>query len=629
MVSRHNRLAARPRASSRLLWLSCLVVLCCCGPGVIAAIGASRDGSASSAPQLLNIEVSEGVLSPPFSSSQQIYSLDVGFLTSRLRLDVPVANGAARVRYEDQLADVLATGSLVIDVPQGRSNLTIVVGDRVYSVRIDRGFAAELQARQIVTNRPGNLLSGFDPTASDNFVGWSLAAEGDTLVVAEPVSERGVFPPRGPGFVRVFSKSPAGWEPQSGRLTASNAGNEDGFGYSIALSGDLLVVGAPFEDGAFSGVGASQSGDSLFDSGAVYVFRRIAGQFVQEEFIKSASPQGAAPGVNAGNLGFQVAAHGDLIAVSEGGCFCTAPVFPAVSLYERAEGGWQIKARIESSQNTVLSPSLVDPYGLWTAEAPSAPDNPNPKYGRSLDLDSSWLVIGDPTDRSMGIGVGADPLAPLGSARTGAVLLVDVKTLERVFVKPPAEQPSEVDGGFGGSASLSGESLAVGWPGEDSGPGGAGSSPKSGAVVLLRCSQGPVEQSPSWAVQSIVKAMQPSAGDRFGARVLLRGRLLFVWAPGDDSGGVGVSGPSGDSDVESGAIYIFEESGSAWVQVAKLKSWLPAPRQGLRFGAVMEMVGGELFVSDPFANASDSGGLAPLISGGPPTARNGAVVVVR
>ena len=42
---------------------------------------------------------------------------------------------------------------------------------------------------------------------------------------------------------------------------ASNSDNGDVFGVDVAISGDTVVAGAPFEDG---------SGDA---SGAVYVFR--------------------------------------------------------------------------------------------------------------------------------------------------------------------------------------------------------------------------------------------------------------------------------------------------------------------------------------------------------------------
>jgi hypothetical protein len=59
---------------------------------------------------------------------------------------------------------------------------------------------------------------------------------------------------------------------------ASNTGAGDGFGYSISLSGDTLVVGAvgdvTGEDSAATGVNGNQADNSASQSGAAYVFVR-------------------------------------------------------------------------------------------------------------------------------------------------------------------------------------------------------------------------------------------------------------------------------------------------------------------------------------------------------------------
>jgi hypothetical protein len=55
-------------------------------------------------------------------------------------------------------------------------------------------------------------------------------------------------------------------------LKASNTGSGDEFGYSVALSGDTLAVGAYHEASAAQGVGGNQADEGAQDSGAVYVF---------------------------------------------------------------------------------------------------------------------------------------------------------------------------------------------------------------------------------------------------------------------------------------------------------------------------------------------------------------------
>src|SRR6185436_1598141 len=59
---------------------------------------------------------------------------------------------------------------------------------------------------------------------------------------------------------------------QQAYLKASNTGTGDGFGHTMALSGDTLVVAAGNEDSNATGVNGDGSNNSATDSGAVYVF---------------------------------------------------------------------------------------------------------------------------------------------------------------------------------------------------------------------------------------------------------------------------------------------------------------------------------------------------------------------
>ncbi|MCP4488647.1 MAG: hypothetical protein GY820_15235 [Gammaproteobacteria bacterium] len=60
---------------------------------------------------------------------------------------------------------------------------------------------------------------------------------------------------------------------QQAYIKASNTGNYDAFGDSLALSGDTLAVGADSEDSSGTGVNSVTQGDnSAAGSGAVYVF---------------------------------------------------------------------------------------------------------------------------------------------------------------------------------------------------------------------------------------------------------------------------------------------------------------------------------------------------------------------
>ena len=75
------------------------------------------------------------------------------------------------------------------------------------------------------------------------------------------------------GVVYLFARSDDSWL-QRAYIKGSNTEAFDEFGGAIALSGDgeTLVVGAHGEDSAAKGIGGNQADNSVFDSGAVYVF---------------------------------------------------------------------------------------------------------------------------------------------------------------------------------------------------------------------------------------------------------------------------------------------------------------------------------------------------------------------
>ena len=98
-------------------------------------------------------------------------------------------------------------------------------------------------------------LTASDAAAVDRF-GTSVAINGDLAIVGAPLDDDG-----GPdsGSAYLFDGS-TGWS-QIAEFTASDAGRSDEFGYSVAISDDLAIVGAWGDDD-----GGSASGSAyLFD----------------------------------------------------------------------------------------------------------------------------------------------------------------------------------------------------------------------------------------------------------------------------------------------------------------------------------------------------------------------------
>src|SRR5690606_1013999 len=93
-------------------------------------------------------------------------------------------------------------------------------------------------------------------TAADDFFGWSVALDGDTALVGALREDDGGIDA---GAAYVFVRGGGSWSQQA-KLVAGDAEAWDQFGWSVALDGDTVLVGAYGED------------DGGADTGAAYVF---------------------------------------------------------------------------------------------------------------------------------------------------------------------------------------------------------------------------------------------------------------------------------------------------------------------------------------------------------------------
>jgi hypothetical protein len=148
---------------------------------------------------------------------------------------------------------------------------------------------------------------------------------------------------------------------------------------------------------------------------------------------------------------------------------------------------------------------------------------------------------------------------------------------------------SESSDSFGSNVALSGDghTLAVGAPYEDNSAKGVitnGSEStdenedqtfKSGAVYLFSNKSG------KWMQMAYVKASNAGAGDNFGTSLALNtdGTLLVVGAKGEDNSAKGVitngseiTDENATKTTDSGAVYIFSNSGDTWTQTTYIKA---------------------------------------------------------
>jgi hypothetical protein len=95
------------------------------------------------------------------------------------------------------------------------------------------------------TSEEAKLVAS-DPQAYDGF-GWSVAISSDTVVVGAQNDDHAGF--NSAGSVSVFVRSGTTWSEEAW-LTASDPETGAYFGTSVALSGDTLIVGAVPDDSA-------------------------------------------------------------------------------------------------------------------------------------------------------------------------------------------------------------------------------------------------------------------------------------------------------------------------------------------------------------------------------------------
>ncbi|MBN4077608.1 T9SS type A sorting domain-containing protein [bacterium AH-315-C20] len=122
-----------------------------------------------------------------------------------------------------------------------------------------------------------------DREANDEF-GKSIAISGTYAIIGaafEDHDETGGAFMSNAGSAYVFERDGAGVWNEAQKIVASDRATQDDFGWSVAIDGDQLVVGANLEDENESG------GATMTDAGSAYVFKRTAGSWTEVSKIVS------------------------------------------------------------------------------------------------------------------------------------------------------------------------------------------------------------------------------------------------------------------------------------------------------------------------------------------------------
>lgn len=384
-----------------------------------------------------------------------------------------------------------------------------------------------------------------------------------------------------------------------GYFKASNTGFFDWFGWSITISADgqTMAVGAPAEDSKATGVNGDQTNNETVNAGAVYVFVKENGLWVQEAYLKASNTE--QPNLNSSRFlpndrfGYRVALSddGNTLAVSalledspSWGVNCnqnnyeqvasagtsstgaTGDLLSALNLdvgvvyvFTRSEGSW--------TQDAYVKPIFSTTHAF--AQSPVAL-----RFGESLALSGDG--------KTLAVGTSEDFIGRSGVLNFNASS--SISSLECWEFYPSSSSSTSSTSSSSSSTTTSSSSSAG-----SSYRGGSA----SGAVYTFRLGEN------GWQEESHVKASNAEQSDAFGVSIALStdGNTMVVGATGEDSNATGINGDQAKNScyffnegtytidaecenagryqvrgsIDNGAAYVFKRSGQNWAQEAFLK----------------------------------------------------------
>jgi hypothetical protein len=368
-----------------------------------------------------------------------------------------------------------------------------------------------------VTNTPFNYLAKL--TASDavdsDYFGFSVSVSNGVAVSGAWLQDQATT---NGGAAYVYHRDQGGTDNwgEAAMINAADSATSDFFGWSVAVSNNVAIVGAFREDNAET------------DAGSAYVFYRDQGGADNWGQVKklTASPiEIPEPG---DRLGVSVAIDNDVALVGayqDDGTHgnSLSDQRGAAYVYHRDEGGannWGVTNKLEAAVSEVGA-----------------------RFGWSVSVSNNIAVAGAYLMDSGGTDMGAAYVFYRdqgGSGNWGRVANIT------------ASDAADSDQ-FGYSISINNDTLVVGAPLADSG------GTDMGAAYVFYRDQGGAD---TWGEVAVINAPDAADSDQFGYSVSVSGDYIAVGAPYADEGGS-----------DQGAVYVFYRDHGGpdnWGQIKKL-----------------------------------------------------------
>ena len=348
---------------------------------------------------------------------------------------------------------------------------------------------------------------------TDDRFGFSVAISGDYAIVGaytEDEDTTGGNTLRNAGSAYIFKNNAGTWS-QVQKLVASDRGADDQFGVSVAISGDVAIVGASGESEDTTG------SNTLVGAGSAYIFKNDSGSWTEAQKIV-ASDRGAND-----IFGVSVAISGDHTIVgahlededTTGG----NTLFWAGSAYifKNNAGTWSEVQKLVASDRGAAD-----------------------LFGTSVAISGDYAIVGARSEDED--TTGGNTLNGSGSAyifKNNAGSWSQVQKLV-------ASDRGAVDA-FGYSVAISGDYAIVGANQEDEDTTGGNTLSNAGSTYIFKNDSG------SWSEVQKTVASDRGASDRFGNSVAISGDYAIVGALEEDHDTTG-----GNTLSNAGSAYIFK-----------------------------------------------------------------------
>ena len=372
---------------------------------------------------------------------------------------------------------------------------------------------------------------------------------------------------------------------QDAYIKASNAGSGDNFGYSVAVDGNVIVVGATGEDsnttGVTNGDGQDNTNDdgNADDSGAVYVFKKDSnGNWVQDAYIKASNAGGG------DSFGYSVSISGDIIAVGATGEDSN------ITSIDNTDGSASSNDGVNDSGAVYVFKK--DSSGNWIQDAYIKASNAGSgdNFGSSVAVDGDIIVVGAINEDSGETTIyNTDGSASTNeSASNAGAVYVFKRGSNGQWIQDAYLKASNAGLGdsFGRSVSISGDIIVVGAYLEDTNTTNINNNDghptvaesnndasDAGAVYIFK-----KDSNGNWIQDAYLKASNTEGSDNFGYSVSISGDMIVVGAVGEDSNVTSIDNIDGSASTNNdyniaGAAYVFKiDSNGNWIQDAYLKA---------------------------------------------------------